>query len=72
MTKFYVITREVVEKTITIEVDTDSKLEARKAYVGPEGTSESSQKRRPIGSTQKLGGFTPKRSIAENKRKTLS
>jgi len=37
MAKFYVITREVVEKTILIEVDTDSKLEARKAYVGPEG-----------------------------------
>ena len=37
MAKFYVVTKEIVEKTICIEVDTDSKLEAKKAYVGPEG-----------------------------------
>ena len=33
----HVVTREIVEKTICIEVDTDNKLEAKKAYVGPEG-----------------------------------
>lgn len=37
MATFYVVTREVVEKTICIEVDTDNKLEAKKAYTGPEG-----------------------------------
>lgn len=37
MAKFYVVTKEIVEKTICIEVDTESKLEAKKAYIGPEG-----------------------------------
>ena len=37
MATFYVITREVVEKTICIEADVDSKIEARKVYEGTEG-----------------------------------
>ena len=37
MATFYVVTREIVEKTICIEVDTDNKLEAKKAIASTPG-----------------------------------